>query len=40
MMNKWAIDSWVDLHGQASLDLRIWIGQIILYCERVEARLD
>ncbi len=38
-MSKNAIGSWSDVYPLATPDLRVWMGQIILYCELQEARL-
>ncbi len=40
MMTDEAIASWGDVYHMSTVDLKVWMGQIILYCERVEARLD
>ena len=40
MMSDEAIASWGDVYHMSTIDLRVWMGQTILYCERVEAILD
>jgi hypothetical protein len=36
VMSNEAIASWGDVYHMASFELRVWMGQIILYCEKVD----
>jgi len=38
-MTEEAIASWGDVYHMASMDFKVWMGQIILYCDKMEARL-
>jgi hypothetical protein len=39
-MSDEAIASWGDIYHMANVDFKVWIGQVLLYCEKVEAKLD
>jgi hypothetical protein len=40
VMNEEAIASWGDIYHMANFDFRVWMGQTILYHEKVAAELD
>ena len=35
-----AILSWGDVYHMTTIEFKAWMGEMILYCERVEAMLD
>ena len=39
-MDKDAIENWVEVYPLLRGPLRLWMGQIIMYCEKVEAQLE
>ncbi len=39
VMSELAIASWGDLYHMSNLDLKVWMGQILLYCEKANAKL-
>ena len=38
-MSEEAIQSWADVFHLTSVEFRVWMGETILYCEKVEAML-
>jgi hypothetical protein len=40
MMTEKAVDSWRTVYPLTHVDLQVWMGQLILYCERAERLLD
>lgn len=39
-MSEEAILSWAQLYTRAGMDLRVWMGQTIVYCEDIAEMID
>jgi hypothetical protein len=39
-MSEQAIVSWGEIYGLTNLDLKVWMGETILYHEKVERMLE
>ncbi len=39
-MSEQAIAGWGDVYHMSPFGLKVWMGQIILYCEKVNAKLN